>query len=672
MKRLFCFMTFFMLLSALCWAQYFTGDGGRGKSIAILPPRASGLTAEQQYIPDLVQGEFVSNFNTYSAIRVLDRVTLERQYAEPLSSYYNGNAGADLGQLIPTDYLMVGNITKTAAGFALQMQITRNADKTTAASYSQTVTSDDLDNLTGIRRASLELLQGLGVTLIQQARTELTRAATASRVNAQTALARGIAAQRQGTEVTALIYYFQAAAFDPLAEAVNRSSILAANISSGNIGMDARNDIAWRNAWVARLRETEQYFDNLNRTDSMPFTLFYSDEIKQGAVNNQTVTLSVETNLHGNSTWIVPAERTLQVVWDGLHATGRKDTWDLGGWPKDVHVTNLNAFANRSKNFYVAFELLNSQNKVIGRQTLREGGSWGAIDMGTGIPIVAVSRDVSDTVNFTNVNANDITDSLTIRVATVNGTNAETAARNGDLQIRSINRNEFDSNARLRIAKGAIYVLSSSNAPRSLSGNLVIPDTVWGETVTSIGSSAFYSNRLTSVTIPNSVTSIGDNAFYSNQLTSVTIPNSVTSIGANAFSLNRLTSVTIPNSVTGIGALAFANNLLASVIIPNSVTSIGDSAFYSNQLTSVTISNGVTGIGALAFSSNQLTGVTIPNSVTSIGGDAFLNNRLTSVTIGADVTIQVSADGFADFYNRNGKKAGVYVYNGRIWSYRAR
>jgi len=55
-----------------------------------------------------------------------------------------------------------------------------------------------------------------------------------------------------------------------------------------------------------------------------------------------------------------------------------------------------------------------------------------------------------------------------------------------------------------------------------------------GSAVTSIGSSAFSSNSLTSVVIPNSVTSIGNYAFYGNSLTSVTIPNSVTTIGSSA------------------------------------------------------------------------------------------------------------------------------------------
>jgi hypothetical protein len=161
---------------------------------------------------------------------------------------------------------------------------------------------------------------------------------------------------------------------------------------------------------------------------------------------------------------------------------------------------------------------------------------------------------------------------------------------------------------------------------------LVIPDTLGGNSVATIGNYAFYSNALTSVTIPGSVTTIGNYAFEANALTSVTIPNSVTSIGTGAFRVNALTTVTIGSSVTSIGLAAFESNVLTSVTIPNSVTSIGNSAFYNNALTSVTIGSSVTSIGDSVFHNNALTSVTIPNSVTTIGDYAFEANALTSVT----------------------------------------
>ncbi|MDR3171345.1 MAG: hypothetical protein LBU17_06920, partial [Treponema sp.] len=145
-----------LLVSASVYAQNYTGDGGRGKSLAILAPKAAGLAEDQNYLPSVVQGEFVSNFSSYSAISVMDRETLDKVYAELLSGYYDGTAGLDLGHLSATDYIMTGTITKTATGYALQMQITKTADKMTKA-YSGTCTFAELDDLSGIRRASLDL-----------------------------------------------------------------------------------------------------------------------------------------------------------------------------------------------------------------------------------------------------------------------------------------------------------------------------------------------------------------------------------------------------------------------------------------------------------------------------------------------------------------------------------
>jgi len=501
---------------------YFTGDGGKNISIAILAPKAAGLAENQGYLPSLVQGEFVSNFSGFSAISVLDRERLDNQYAELLSGYYDDNAkaGLDLGHLTPTTHIMGGSITRTATGYALQMQITKSSDKMTTASYSGTFTFAELDNLTGIRRASLDLLQKMGVTLTTQAREELTGAAKDNHVNAQTTLAKGITAQKQGTEIAALSYYFQSASFDPsLSEAVNRSSILNANISSGNIGDNVRNDIQWRKDWVARLTETEQYLDSFNKTESMPYTLFYTNDIKQiGETNyrNETVTMGgIETHLHGSGIWTVSIERTLQAVYDGLNATKRKDVWGLGNWPRQS-VTNLN-FAGRNKNYSVIFELLNNQKKVIGRQTIQTGGSWG-LSWNSGRPIINVNADDRKSLNFQNVNANDITDHLIIRVATVDGIDAETAARNGILQVRAITEKAFNMNYYYKFVKGEIQGFTKEILYYKIGDGvgLIIPNTIWGEPVISIGNKAFFDVPYSLITIPKSVRYIGTNAFNFN------------------------------------------------------------------------------------------------------------------------------------------------------------
>ena len=140
----------------------------------------------------------------------------------------------------------------------------------------------------------------------------------------------------------------------------------------------------------------------------------------------------------------------------------------------------------------------------------------------------------------------------------------------------------------------------------SISGVHIIPNTIEGYPVTSIGDETFYNCRnLTSITIPNSVTSIGVEAFAScTSLTSITIPESVTNIGFSAFSgCTSLESITIPNSVTSIGYSAFYQcTSLTSIVIPSSVTSIGESTFeFCDNLINIIIPDNITSIYINAF-----------------------------------------------------------------------
>ena len=194
---------------------------------------------------------------------------------------------------------------------------------------------------------------------------------------------------------------------------------------------------------------------------------------------------------------------------------------------------------------------------------------------------------------------------------------------------------------------------------------VVIPDTIDGKSVTSIGEFAFFDcTSLTSITIPNGVTSIGDYAFRDcSSLTSITIPDSVTSIGESAFGwCTSLTSITIPNGVTSIGDYTFWNcTSLTSITIPNSVTWIGGSAFYGcSSLIAIDIAADneyYTSVNGVLFNKDKTelicypAGKTdksynIPNSVTSIDGSTFhYCSSLTAVDVATDNEYYTSVDG---------------------------
>ena len=221
---------------------------------------------------------------------------------------------------------------------------------------------------------------------------------------------------------------------------------------------------------------------------------------------------------------------------------------------------------------------------------------------------------------------------------------------------------------------------------------VVIPATINGNPVTSIGPSAFAGTGITSVTIPAGVTSIGQQAFaYCTNLTSVIIPSGVITIGDDAFYDNTsLTTVTIPASVTSLGSAAFYNctHLTSAYFLGNAPSNDG-SAFagfptydpatayylagtagwgsmyggiptalwnpftYTTSGGDITITgynpaaglnvvipatiNGdpVTGIAPDTFyGDTSITSVSIPAGVTSIGAEAFADcTSLTAITV---------------------------------------
>jgi hypothetical protein len=179
---------------------------------------------------------------------------------------------------------------------------------------------------------------------------------------------------------------------------------------------------------------------------------------------------------------------------------------------------------------------------------------------------------------------------------------------------------------------------------------VVLPGTINGLPVTSIGSQAFYDcTSLTSVTIPNSVTNIGVEAFgWCISLTNITIGSSVTSIGSEAFdnckSLAAITVNTNNPAYSSVAGVLFNKSQTTLIeyprggagtyyTIPNSVTNIGSNAFFRcYTLASVTFGTNLTSIGSQAFyQCSKLSNVIIPDSVASIGSQAFYNCYLTGI-----------------------------------------
>jgi len=511
-------------------------------SIAILVPRASGLADNQNHLPVVVQGEMVSNFSSFSAIRVLDRENLYVQYEELLSGHYDDDAEElhDLGHLPPTDYLLSGSIIRTSTGYSIQMRVTKNSDKMIVASHSETSTFAELDNLTAIRRASLDLLEKMGIRPTARTRTELTRAAPANHVDAQTALSRGIIAQRQGTEVAALSFFQQATELDSsLLEAESRLNIVSAAITSG-IGADARSDIQWRNQWIARLREAEEFLANYLKTSPAFYLVYTSFHDKLDIdYTRETVTVSIDVGSLPEPIWFEAVNRLTRTIRKGLLATGRADAWGIN-WPAQT-MSSPSPFAGKNTTYPVVIEILDERGKSVGRQTISLPFDWFTPDGGVQSGIIAPRTAFSTKVTFSGINVN-VSDNMTIRIVSINGINAESTVSR--LGIRVLPEQEFNNIQSIR-----------ENGLRT--DNLRLFDIRFDRNSNRIN--AYIGGA--SVAIPYGITLIDSySGLKSKGLVSVTIPSSVTRIGQSAFEGNNLTSVVIPDSVTSIERMAFYGN----------------------------------------------------------------------------------------------------------------
>ncbi|GHU92775.1 hypothetical protein FACS189479_02680 [Spirochaetia bacterium] len=544
-----------------------------GKRLAILTPEGKNLSAAETYLTTLVQGVLVTDLSKYSAMTVLDRQNLERVLKETESGIYkNEEDYLKLGEIANVGYALTGALTKTASGFALQVQIADTANSgETVASYSGSCTAGELDNFTGIKKASLDLLTQLKFELNERDRAALLGAGSEQSQKAETALARGITAQKSGTEVQTLTYYYQAASIDPsLAEAVNRVSVMSANITSGNIGANVRNDIAWRDNWVKRLTETEDFFRDYIKTPP-PYDLVYSTSIQTGAANyqNRTVELSFGIELiPASMEWFDTMAKVVKTVQAGLIATGRSDVWGFSwtelvkemiwvpfpsdprvfpidynrpfSWPSKMVSQGTNPFTSQDKTFTIVVELVNEDGISIGRQSIALAYGWtfdfakrsASVSTGYGREQVGVRTTkvvispkplVNQTVSFSTIKADLITDKLTIKIVSVDGVVAETAGRDGHIMIATKAQYNLSSHGiaarqanqyagldeKFAFENGTIIDFIDSRGDA-----IIIPPTLHnGEAVTSIGKNAFRDKEKSSITIPANINIVDGGGF---------------------------------------------------------------------------------------------------------------------------------------------------------------
>jgi len=395
-----------------------TGSGGSGTTITITEPAGRGLSAEDHSLIPLMQSTVIGVFQRFSAMTVFDRQNLEKIIAEQklaASGYFSDDDFISIGQLTNARLVVLGSITAVAGNYMLEFAVTDVESGERKASYPpRQVSLLALRDLSAIRNASADLLGQLGVRLTETALQELRTAEDSSRIEAENALAMGIAAQRQGTGVEAMMYFFKAASLDPaMREALNRASVVSANVAAGNMTANIQNRMQEYRNWVAVLDAAGEFY-----SANLPYQFEYDVKIRNQAIDyaRGTADFSVAVSLAPRR----DAWNTINDLRRGLTRAARGE-WDHIPLrkrqivePEYISITVRLELANANGDFlsavaYTFSEL--SESKRINRELL-----------------------------FSSVNTDRMgTGTLIVRVASVNGIPTQQAGETGLLQISAAN-----------------------------------------------------------------------------------------------------------------------------------------------------------------------------------------------------------------------------------------
>lgn len=225
---------------------------------------------------------------------------------------------------------------------------------------------------------------------------------------------------------------------------------------------------------------------------------------------------------------------------------------------------------------------------------------------------------------------------------------------------------------RLEVQSGVTNI-----AEYAFSGFDALEEVVLGDTVTTIGQSAFsMCGKLRKLDLGSGLRVIYNYSFEScDSLEEVTLPAAASSISPTAFencgSLQnfhvvsgnetycdvdgvlfwtgkvllanfpggRTGSYTVPGSVKTIGDCAFYASKLTEVVLPSGLKTIGDYCFRYSAVSQLTLPAGLENLGVGAFAGCQeLKAVTIPGSVKTVSDSAFWGSGLESVTLEDGIT----------------------------------
>ncbi|MDR2661435.1 MAG: CsgG/HfaB family protein [Treponema sp.] len=242
----------------------YTGDGGKGITIAVPAPVLQNPSASDTWMPQLFQDTITGDLVRYSAMTVIDRANEQLVLAEQgisASGNYSDDDYIRMGNLTNAQYIVTGKITKIAGNYSVSFRINHTETNEIKTAFDKTYPLKDIETGLASKEAVRELLAGMGIQLTEAGEKSLL-AIQQTQVRATTQLAKGMAAEKKGDLVEALAHLIEAREADPtMREASVHIQNFSGAVPTGSIRERAEWALAQKEKWEKIFKDLESYID---------------------------------------------------------------------------------------------------------------------------------------------------------------------------------------------------------------------------------------------------------------------------------------------------------------------------------------------------------------------------------------------------------------------------
>lgn len=291
---------FFILLLPVFSDSYFTGDGRKDLSIQIDTPKLVNIDDETSaWLYDTTINTFTDDIKKYSNINVSDVYNQERiaeTQKNDENALYSSDNEIEIGNFTTAKYVLVVSITGKPSSYSVSARLNNKETNTPLAAHNKDYSYSELESCYFIKDSIIDLLTQLGVNLTESGKNSLLKVSETNgdlSIEAQKLVAKGAEAERKGSKVEAMSYYFKANATDPsLQRAIDSLSRTSKSIAAGDYGTKARNLIQQRKDFISLINTLSDYFKN-----NIPYYVVYDDDIPMGKIDYKNETFDINVKL---------------------------------------------------------------------------------------------------------------------------------------------------------------------------------------------------------------------------------------------------------------------------------------------------------------------------------------------------------------------------------------